>query len=446
MMVLIQSRVGMLYFEKLKMIKKILQDIMPPGRKSIRHIPLPRSRKVEIEEERPSEKRAPRKKNGRFFRWGIIVGSILVLAAAGILVSNIFSSAVVTITPKQITASVDISLPISSMPSNAVLAYTVLTATSSASEVVPSNKEADVQKKASGQIVVYNNFSNADQRLIKNTRFEAPDGRIYRIDSSVVVPGQKIESGSKVPGSITVTVYADAVGTDYNLKVADLKGDFTIPGFKGSPRYEAFYGRIKSDIVGGFSGKARVVDEVTLSAITDKLKVDLAESLKNKINSSLPTSVVAPQDLSSVDFSINSVDNPSGDGVVISVLGVVHALAFDTFAFSEAVANKMLSEYTGGGILIQNLSDLDLVPHNSTQKALWEAGNLSLSVSGNAHFVWQFDEKKVKEDLEGKPKQATNGVMQKYSAIEQAEVILKPMWLQSYPSNPDKIHIKLKLD
>src|SRR3989344_6102512 len=355
MMVLIQSRVGMLYFEKLKMIKKILQDIMPPGRKSIRHIPLPRSRKVEIEEERPSEKRAPRKKNGRFFRWGIIVGSILVLAAAGLLVSNIFSS-------------------------------------------------------------------------------------------SVVVPGQKIESGSKVPGSITVTVYADAVGTDYNLKVADLKGDFTIPGFKGSPRYEAFYGRIKSDIVGGFSGKARVVDEVTLSAITDKLKVDLAESLKNKINSSLPTSVVAPQDLSSVDFSINSVDNPSGDGVVISVLGVVHALAFDTFAFSEAVANKMLSEYTGGGILIQNLSDLDLVPHNSTQKALWEAGNLSLSVSGNAHFVWQFDEKKVKEDLEGKPKQATNGVMQKYSAIEQAEVILKPMWLQSYPSNPDKIHIKLKLD
>jgi len=59
---------------------------------------------------------------------------------------------------------------------------------------------------------------------------------MYRIDSSVIIPGYQKVNGKIIPGSIEATVYADQAGDGYNLKLADLTGDFSIPGFKGDPR------------------------------------------------------------------------------------------------------------------------------------------------------------------------------------------------------------------
>jgi len=94
---------------------------------------------------------------------------------------------------------------------------------------VQSTSEDTVKEKASGQITVFNDFNENTQRLIKNTRFETSEGLIYRIQNSVVVPGQTVDSSGKtVPGSIVVTVYSDQPGEKYNIGLTD----FTIPGFK----------------------------------------------------------------------------------------------------------------------------------------------------------------------------------------------------------------------
>ena len=52
-----------------------------------------------------------------------------------------------------------------------------------------------MERKASGQIIVYNAYNDNNQKLIKNTRFETPDGKIYRIQASIIVPGTKVEEG-----------------------------------------------------------------------------------------------------------------------------------------------------------------------------------------------------------------------------------------------------------
>lgn len=93
-------------------------------------------------------------------------------------------------------------------------------------------------KKATGKITIYNEYSTETQRMILRTRFESPDGRIYRLAASVIVPGKRIVNQQEIPGQIDAMVIAEEEGPQYNIGPTT----FTIPGFKGDPRYEYFLG------------------------------------------------------------------------------------------------------------------------------------------------------------------------------------------------------------
>ena len=84
---------------------------------------------------------------------------------------------------------------------------------------VTSENEVTIKTEASGKIVVYNNYSTAGQKLIKDTRFETPNGLIFRIKDAVTVPGKKTVGGETVPGSLEVTVYADKEGDSLCARV-----------------------------------------------------------------------------------------------------------------------------------------------------------------------------------------------------------------------------------
>ena len=61
-------------------------------------------------------------------------------------------------------------------------------------------------------------------------------------------------------------------------------------------------------------------------------------------------------------------------------------------------------------------------------------------ITGAAHFVWQFDEAALKDDLivsEDRP-----AVFEKYPAVERAEVHFKPAWWRLFPKDPDRVKIR----
>ena len=153
-----------------------------------------------------------------------------------------------TITPKQNKTLVDAQFVAALDAGVGELTYEIMTIEKTDSKKIVAAGREEIEEKASGKIVIFNDFNTSSQRLIKNTRFETPEGLIYRINRSIVVPGQKTEDGEKVPGSIEVTVYADEAGDKFNISLTD----FTVPGFKGSPRFEKFYARSKTPMAGGF--------------------------------------------------------------------------------------------------------------------------------------------------------------------------------------------------
>ncbi len=438
------------------MPKRIVQDVVPPEQRSIRRIPLQRKRAAPLIADTVGQSvpaKAPGQpppiaslpRRSRFLKWGIIIVALLILGGVFFSVTWIFSSATVTVVPKQKTGTVDTILQTGESISGTLI-HTIITSTSTASEIVESSRQEAVERKASGEIVVYNNFSSEPQRLIKNTRFEATDGRIYRIDQSIVIPGQKVESGKKVPGSATVVVYADAAGPEYNLLLSDLKGDFTIPGFKGTARYEAFYARQKSDISGGFSGLARVIDDAVEESVIENLKIQAETSLWNSIAGSLPPDFVTYRSLLDTRYSISVGNDLDDKGVVITVVATGSAVAFNVFSLSNIVAREILENYDDAPIVIRNPGDIEIAPRLSEGESLSGTQPLTFSIKGNVVFVWQFDADAFIAELAGRPKKDTDQIMRKYSAIERAEVTVRPSWSSKYPSRVDRIEVVLELD
>ena len=178
-----------------------------------------------------------------------------------------FGTARVIITPRQEVISVSgVFTAVRGQNDGAKLAFETMTVSKEVSEEIPANVEREVAERAEGAIIVYNAYSAAPQRLIKNTRFTTEDGKIFRAKDSVVVPGTTIENGKVIPGSVEALVVADEPGEAYNMGLSD----FTIPGFKGDPRYDKFYARGKTEMTGGFSGTKKFPSEAASRAVPSR--------------------------------------------------------------------------------------------------------------------------------------------------------------------------------
>jgi hypothetical protein len=138
---------------------------------------------------------------------------------------------------------------------------------------LPKNSVKKVSARAGGEITIYNNFGAQSQKLIKGTRFSTSDGKIFRIQDSVTIPGK---SGSS-PGSVKARVVADSEGEEYNIGPTR----FSIPGFKGSPKYEGFYGESSKNMSGGSSGKSVDVSDLDM----EKGKETVREKIKTALES-----------------------------------------------------------------------------------------------------------------------------------------------------------------
>lgn len=88
-------------------------------------------------------------------------------------------------------------------------------------------------------IKIYNNYSKTPQKIIATTRVESKEGDLYRLSNTVFVPGYTIVNGERIPGSIKNYIYP--VEPNSNKRAVDKDEVFKIPGFKGDPKYDAFF-------------------------------------------------------------------------------------------------------------------------------------------------------------------------------------------------------------
>ncbi len=449
------------------MAKNILQDIVPPEKRSIRNIPLPnRSTKREPIPETPSPKvknspapvmpantEAPKVYSydeDRFSTavsgkskkgiWAGVVVAVLIVAFA---VAAIFTSATVSISPRAQTVSVVDSVTFTAKRSATPpeLPFELLTITKSAGKEVSASGEEKVERKASGSIIIYNDVDSAPQRLIKNTRFETSSGLIYRINESIVVPGKTTANGQSVPGSVEAVVYADEAGEKYNIS----KTDFTVPGFKSDPvRYKGIYARSKTEIGGGFVGVVKKVSEADQKNAEEALRGTLRDELLKESLAQVPEGFVLFDGASQISFSALPQSDDRGSSVTINQQGVLRGILFSKKALSQYIALQVAPDIAKGNVLI---ADHKTLAFTLKEPSLISADNLesvSFTLSGTASFISQFDEKVIKTDLAGKPERNLGTIMSNYPGVQSADSVIRPFWKGSFPKDTEDISIVIE--
>ena len=464
------------------MKKNIVQDVIPP-KKSIRNIKLPAKSRIQTEEETSFERPAAinrehvrehvkierrtevvsedtnleendakamaippykyeykePKKSGKKFLYISLALFILVLTFA---VSALFKSAKITVTPKQDSRQLDATLSAKKDALVGGLGFQVVTVTKEAEKSVTATGEQNVSTKATGKIIIYNNFSKEPQKLVATTRFETPEGLIFRLVEAATVPGQQVKDGKTVAGSLEVTVEADKPGTTYNITFKD----FTIPGFKGDPKYTKVYGRSKTEMSGGYSGLQKVVSPENLKEAGKDLESQLASILSKDIVSQIPENFVLYPNSIVYKYDNAAQVAPSGaaassSSAVIKEKGTATAIIFDKTTLTKLILMKVSPDI---GDNIVKIVDVDQLDFAYDKKEVFDPATgteVTFTLKGPTNIVWIYEANKLKTDLLGLSKTNARAIIGNYGSIKEAWVETRPFWNQTIPSNPKKVTI-----
>lgn len=364
-------------------------------------------------------------------KWLYISSFILIIAIA-FGISALFKSSEIKVSPKQ--EAKDISETFTAKKDAVTgLGFQTVSVSKDIEKTVKSTGEERVEKKSQGRIIIYNNYSTQTQKLVATTRFQTPEGLIFRLINPVTVPGREVKDGKTIPGSIEVVVEADKPGVSYNIGLKD----FTIPGFKGDPKYTDVYARSKTEMSGGFSGMQKTVSKEVLQQTEAEMVKTLEESLRGDIGAQIPANFISYSD--GLVYEVEQTTQApasSNDEVILKKKGKATAIIFDKSSLTKSVLNKIMPDTESESVKISNIDSLTWKPTNTFTVNDKE---VTFTLSGNANFVWVFDENKLKEDLLGLSKKSAKIVISNYPAISEAWIETKPFWNQKIPVNPEKV-------
>ena len=374
-------------------------------------------------------------KNGR----KSIVISIAVFAlivSGGLFISYLTAGAEVTVFPKHRDPNVNTTVTAYKTPQAGELSFEVMSLEAQGERQVTATGQEEVQEQATGVITIYNETDSAE-RLIKNTRFESPDGKIFKITESVRVPAGTETS----PGTVTAEVFADAVGEEYNIAPTT----FTIPGYNEGgfdELYEKIYAESSVAFSGGFDGPKFILDESELETAENQLKEELQSALLDRVDSEKPAGFVVFDD--AIRFTFTSLPAVEyGDNMVtIKLKGELFIPIFKEDDFASYIAAATVPGYENNPVRIDDISQVQFTyaeAASSTQIA--SAENVAFQLRGNPRIVWTFDAAQLTADLAGAQKTALPTILGGYPSIEKAEAVVRPFWKRSFPDNTERITI-----
>lgn len=333
----------------------------------------------------------------------ITIGVFLSVILLGVLYQVVFASGRLVVTPKSEKVTYDKTL--TAKKDSETLPFETMSIERVATREVESSSEQQVSEKASGNIIVYNNFSSEPQKLIANTRFEAQNGRVFRIQNAITVPGLKKTASGSVPGSLEVKVYADEAGEDYNIDLSD----FTLPALKGDARYDKIYARSKEPMTGGFVGLKKIVSTENKEIAEEEVRDELTKNLFKEASESLADGFVLYPDALFIEFQ-DIPDENVGDKVRVGQKAILYGVLFDRQILSEQIASETVADYPSGNILVENLDELDFTVLDKNTTKPWLTGEITFTILGNPLIVWQFDENKLKAESAGKLKKEVRAI------------------------------------
>ena len=282
-------------------------------------------------------------------------------------------------------------------------------------------------EKYGGTMIIYNKKSE-DQDLVKNTRFESSNGKIFRIQEGLTIPpGQSVEA----------YVMAEEIGEEYK----ELPGKFTLPGFKNEYSRTRVYGELKDPME-----KRSVTSYIVSSEVLNQAQDEIISGLKRDALFKLKDLLVEDEKLEeeAITTEVLSDESTAEVGeegqefeytVKLKVVGIVfdHSELLNlaqSFIDDQLGENQELVEYNNDS-LVYSINN-----YEEEEKSVTLGVELSADViqSTNSEI---FDKERLK-DLN---QQEIIDYFKEQPAIESIKVVFSPFWVKKAPKMANRIQI-----
>ncbi|HPX94235.1 MAG TPA: hypothetical protein PLF30_01625 [Candidatus Moranbacteria bacterium] len=380
-------------------------------------------------------------KRGLVWKFSITFCVICALSLAGVLAYLFIPSAKIIITPDNIENRININISGSESPgAESKIPIRVISNEESVSLEVEMQGKNVTGKKAEGSVTIYNEFSNAPQPLVATTRLETSDGKIFRIVKGVTVPGTTLVDGEIKPGAIEVQVVADQPGSDFNIDPSE----FTIPGFKDSPKYEKFYAKSTEAMTGGTSdenasGPAKVT-QADIDKAKEKVKKALEEKIAETIANELSEDEISLEDAREIEAAKISISARVGQ--VLSSFNCSGTAAFKAIVFSESDIKKAIEKSVKGKDDSEYEWKAAKIEYATVQPD-FEKNILELKIHGEVAATPVIDAEKIKHEILGKRAEQLGDILRKYSSIKNVNVEFQPVFISRVPQYSKRVNVEI---
>ncbi len=409
-------------------MRKTLEDIIPPSRRRTSSTRQQNVSGNDLRFNREHEQQPPKRK----FSYTPAVVAVAVIAIAGIALF-MFSNTRIQIDPMTATANLSGTFT-ASASTTTPLPFAVISVKKVATKTVSGNSTKTVHRASSGKITVYNTRS-VRQKLVAKTRFESPNGLVFRIRDAITVPS----AHGIIPGSVKVRVYADEAGSRYNIPPTS----FTLPGLSGTSLASKVYAKSGSAMTGGFSGTESQVSPDIEASARGALHTALAKDMLNAIQAQVPKGYVLLKGAATTTYEDLPNTQISSGKANIRVQGVTTAVVFPKSDFAKLVATSIVGTYSGQPVKLTGTSGITLIPAKDIPSSKDVANNevFDFALSGNTTVVWNVNPKRIATAIAGKTRDEAQTILRGFPEIKQAHLSMSPFWENTLPNDPSKITV-----
>lgn len=396
-------------------------------------------------EEAPKAIRAVRHKASVFLRTramygGMIAGVLAVVGAfaglttVGARITIVVKPKVEEVSLRDIAAVFDTAAAKVHIPQKIIPAEKLSFSKTVTREFTATGKDSTAER-ARGTVRITNSFSSAPQPLVAGTRFLTSAGVLFRLTKSVIVPGAGTVQGKLIPQSIDAELAADVPGDENNLSG---QIPLTIPGFKGTPKYEGFSAAAPTGFSGGSRGASTVLTKDDLKRAQEETTQAAFNELKGEISRTIPAGFISPEELRMVE--IIKVTAPSAgarqEKFTVSATASGRALVFHPEDAETLIKSFALE---GGQDKNQEVVESSARMTYRARNVDFIKGKADVAVSGTVETKAIVNRAELASLVAGKKQGSITELLRGRPEVNSFTLLFFPPWRSSAPGDTAKI-------
>ena len=361
--------------------------------------------------------------------WVFVGVAILVLITT---VLSLISRSTIDVTLTESIYPIDTPITLYTEPTSGQVAFKTAQIVDKQSIIVPTTQKQTVSAVAKGTVKLFS--SNPKPVIIPaGTNLLSTSQKMFITKKAVTIP-----AGTKdFPKSAVVEITASAPGTEYNIKLDDLK----------LPAFPSILARTTTEISGGISGDQFIITEPELMTAKTSIQTMMqgtnpAAFLANQI----PENFILPESLlqvSTITYRTESV------ATGVSVIGerTITGNMIDKKMFQNYLENQIIPEQNRSFMDVIDISKINFVlpPLTMTpiaSSAIAPSTQLFIHASGSFTARARFDETLARTKIAHQKKSTATAILQSIPGVIGADIRMWPPWIGRIPDKVSSIIFK----